>query len=130
MIFVDSNIFIYAVGRPHPLKDEAQNFFIDSSQKGKRLVTSADVLQELLHAYLPVGRLATLDAAMSLAVKGVDQILPIDSAAVIHAHNLVNQHPGLTARDLVHLAVCQQHKVTELKTFDRNLDAAFAKNRA
>jgi predicted nucleic acid-binding protein len=97
MIFVDSNIFIYAVGRPHPLKDEAQNFFIDSSQKGKRLVTSAEVLQELLHAYLPVGRLATLDAAMSLAVKGVDQILPIDSAAVIHAHNLVNQHPGLTA---------------------------------
>lgn len=129
MIFVDSNIFIYAVGRPHPLKAEAQNFFIQSSQKGKRLVTSAEVLQELLHAYLPVGRLATLDAAMSLAVKGVDQILPIDSAAVIHAHNLVNQHPGLTARDLVHLAVCHHYNVTELKTFDLNLHSAFVKNR-
>jgi len=127
MIFVDSNIFIYAVGRSHPLKAEAQNFFIESSQKGKRLVTSAEVLQELLHAYLPVGRLATLDAAMTLAVKGVDQILPIDSATVIHAHNLVNQHPGLTARDLVHLAVCHQHQVKELKTFDRNLHTAFIK---
>ena len=127
MIFVDSNIFIYAVGRPHPLKAEAQNFFIQSSQKGKRLVTSAEVLQELLHTYLPVGRLATLDAAMSLAVKGVDQIFPIDSAVVLHAHNLINQHPGLTARDLVHLAVCQQHQVKELKTFDRNLHVAFAK---
>ena len=101
MIFVDSNIFIYAVGRPHPLKDDAQNFFIDSSQKGKRLVTSAEVLQELLHAYLPVGRLATLDAAMSLALKGVDRILPIDSAAVIHAHNLVNQFRGYGAVDPV-----------------------------
>ncbi len=127
MIFVDSNIFIYAVGRPHPLKAEAQNFFIQSSQKGKRLVTSAEVLQELLHAYLPVGRLATLDAAMSLAVKGVDQIFPIDSAAVIHAHNLINQHPGLTARDLVHLALCHQRQVKELKTFDRNLHTAFMK---
>ena len=130
MIFVDSNIFIYAVGRPHPLKAEAQNFFIQSSQKGKRLVTSAEVLQELLHAYLPVGRLATLDAAMSLAVKGVDQIFPIDSAVLIHAHNLINQHPGLTARDLVNLAICHQYQVKELKTFDRNLDAAFGKNRA
>lgn len=127
MIFVDSNIFIYAVGRPHPLKVEAQNFFIESSQKGKRLVTSAEVLQELLHVYLPVGRLATLDAAMTLAIRGVDQILPIDSTAVIHARNLIDQHPGLTARDLVHLAICHQHNVTELKTFDRNLDAAFAK---
>ena len=37
-------------------------------------------------------------------------------------------HPsGLTARDLVHLAVCHQHKVTELKTSDRNLQSAFAK---
>ena len=36
MIFVDSNVFIYAVGRSHPLKAEAQNFFLDSSKKGKR----------------------------------------------------------------------------------------------
>jgi len=127
MIFVDSNIFIYAVGRPHPLKAEAQNFFIESSRKGKRLVTSAEVLQELLHVYLPVRRIETLDTAMELATQGVDQVLPIDTAAVLHARNLVNQHPGLTARDLVHLAVCHQHKVKELKTFDRNLHTAFIK---
>jgi len=127
MIFVDSNIFIYAVGRPHPLKAEAQNFFIESSKKGKRLVTSAEVLQELLHVYLPVGRIETLDAAMELATQGVDQVLPIDTAAVLHARNLVNQHPGLTARDLVHLAICHQHKVKVLKTFDRNLHTAFTK---
>ncbi len=127
MIFVDSNIFIYAVGRSHPLKAEAQSFFIESSKKGKRLVTSAEVLQELLHVYLPVGRLETLDAAIQLAIQGVDQVFPIDSATVLHARNLVNQHPGLTARDLFHLAVCHQNKVKELKTFDRNLHTSFKK---
>ena len=60
MIFVDSNVFIYAVGRPHPLKAEGQTFFLEASQKGKRLVTSAGVLQELLHVYLPVGRFERL----------------------------------------------------------------------
>jgi uncharacterized protein len=127
MIFVDSNVFIYAVGRPHPLKTEAQNFFIDSGKKGKRLVTSAEVLQELLHVYLPVERMATLDAAMALATQGVDQIIPIDSAAVLHARNLVDNFPGLTARDLLHLSVCQLHNIKNLKTFDRNLLAAFKK---
>jgi uncharacterized protein len=57
MIFVDSNVFIYAVGRSHPLREEAQRFFIRSRKEGKRLVTSAEVLQELLYVYLPVRRL-------------------------------------------------------------------------
>ena len=127
MIFVDSNMFIYAVGRSHPLKIEAQNFFLDSSNKGKRLVTSAEVLQELLHVYLPVKRMETLDAAMELATKGVDQIIPIDSEAVLHARSLVDNFPGLTARDLLHLSVCQLNKIKDLKTFDRNLLAAFKK---
>ena len=125
MIFVDSNVFIYAVGRSHPLKAEAQNFFLDSSKKGKRLVTSAEVLQELLHVYLPVERMETLDAAMKLATQGVDQVIPIDSATVLHARNLADNFPGLTARDLLHLAVCQLSKTKELKTFDRNLFTAF-----
>jgi hypothetical protein len=127
MIFVDSNVFIYAVGRPHPLKTDAQNFFIDSGKKGKRLVTSAEVLQELLHVYLPVERMATLDAAMVLATQGVDHVIGIDSAAVLHARNLVDNFPGLTARDLLHLSVCQLHNIKDLKTFDRNLFAAFKK---
>ena len=125
MIFVDSNVFIYAVGRSHPLKVEAQNFFLDSSDSGKRLVTSAEVLQELLHVYLPVERMKALDAAMELATQGVDQVIPIDSAAVLHARNLVDNFPGLTARDLLHLSVCQLHKIKDLKTFDRNLQTAF-----
>ena len=125
MIFVDSNVFIYAVGRSHPLKAEAQNFFLDSSDKGKRLTTSAEVLQELLHVYLPVERMKTLDAAMELATQGVDQIIPIDSATVLHARNLVDNFPSLTARDLLHLSVCQLNKIKNLKTFDRNLQAAF-----
>ena len=72
MIFVDSNVFIYAVGCLHPLKAEGQSFFMEPSKKGKRLVTSAKVLQELLHVYLPVGRFETLDAALELATSGTD----------------------------------------------------------
>ena len=128
MIFVDSNVFIYAVGRSHPLKAEAQKYFQDSSKKGKRLVTSAEVLQELLHVYFPVDRIDTLDAALELATKGVDQIISIDSAAVLHARNLVDNYPSLTARDLLHLSLCQLYKVKEMKTFDRNLLTAFKKS--
>ena len=128
MIFVDSNVFVYAIGKPHPLRSEAQRFFMESSRNGKRLVTSAEVLQELLHVYLPVGRMETLDAALDLATKGVDQIIPITGEIVIQARHLVDKYPGLTARDLLHLSACHIHKITEIKTFDRNLNAAFKKH--
>ncbi len=128
MIFVDSNVFIYAVGRSHPLKTEAQSFFLDASDRGKRLVTSAEVLQELLHVYLPVERMQTLDAALELATRGVDRIIPIDAAAVLHARNLIANFPGLTARDLLHLSICRLNKIKELKTFDRSLLAAFQRS--
>ena len=128
MIFVDSNVFVYAVGKPHPLRAEAQSFFMESSRNGKRLVTSAEVLQELLHVYLPVGRIETLDAALDLATKGVDLIIPIAGETVIQARHLVDEYPGLTARDLLHLSVCQIYKISDIKTFDRNLNAAFKKH--
>ena len=125
MIFVDSNVFIYAVGRTHPLKKEAQGFFLEAKKEEKMLVTSAEVLQELLHVYIPVGRIETLDSALKLATWGVDRIFPLNADAVMHARHLTDKHPGLTARDLIHLAVCQLHRVKALKTFDRNLLAAF-----
>lgn len=127
MIFVDSNIFIYAVGRSHPLREEAQRFFLETSEAGKRLLTSAEVLQELFHVYLPVGRTETLDAALNLATQGVDEVISIDQETVLVARALVDRYPGLTARDLVHLAVCQVHNIPQLMTFDRNLRAAFDK---
>jgi len=128
VIFVDSNVFIYAVGRSHPLRTEARNFFVEYREKGARLITSAEVLQELLHVYLPVRRMETLDAALELATLGIDQIIPIDQDTVLHARNLADRFPELTARDLLHLAVCRTNKIKEIKTFDRNLLTAF--NRA
>lgn len=125
MIFVDSNVFIYAVGRPHPLREEAQNFFIDAIKNEKRLVTSAEVLQELIHIYLPVNRLDTLDAALTLAVEGVEKLLPVDMEEVIHARNLISKNPSLSARDLLHIATCQLNNINEMMSFDRKLNAAF-----
>jgi hypothetical protein len=67
---------MYAVRRPHPLRPEAEAFFESALREGTPLATSAEVLQELLHAYLPAGRLATLDAAQPRRVLDVGQGRP------------------------------------------------------
>ena len=67
----------------------------------------------------------TLNAALQLATKGVDHVIPITGEEVLFARHLADRYPGLSARDLLHLSVCRTHKVRGIRTFDRDLRAAF-----
>ncbi len=124
MTFVDTNVFMYAVGRPHPLQAPARGFFIESHNNNEPLCTSAEVLQELLHAYLPSSRLQTLDAALSLIVRAGVEVWPLEVEDVTLARQLHTQYPTLQARDLCHLASCRRRGVRTVKTFDQALDTA------
>lgn len=125
MMFVDTNVLMYAVGRPHPLRDEARAFFEVSLTEERPLATSAEVLQELMHAYIPVNRLETLGAAMKLAASTIQTVWPVEPDDVQFAHQLLDSYRGLGARDLLHLASCRRRGVRSIKTFDRALGAAF-----
>ena len=124
MTFVDTNVFMYAVGRPHPLRIEARNFFADALARQIPLATSAEVLQELLHAYVPVGRRTTLARAMALLEGYAVTVWPLEREDVALAAHIHGRFPELGARDLCHLACCKRRNVTELKTFDEALAAA------
>ncbi len=124
-VFVDTNVFMYAVGRTHPLREAARSTFLDAIETGTPLVTSTEVLQELLHAYLPVGRLEALDAALELARSRMAEIWPVEPEDVELARSLVERHRGLGARDLLHRASCLRRGVTRIHTFDRGLAASF-----
>ena len=82
MIFVDTNVFMYAVGRPHVLQASAQDFFIEANRNGTPLCTSAEVMQELAHVYLPTGRLQTFDATLELLASASVEVWPLEEADV------------------------------------------------
>ena len=124
MTFVDTNVVMYTVGRPHPLREPAREFFADAAQHRKPLCTSAEVLQELVHAYLSVKRESTLDSAMALIASAGIEIWHLESNDVYLAWRLRTQFPTLAARDLCHLASCRRRGVTDVMTFDRAFAAA------
>ena len=123
MIFVDTNVFMYAVGRPHVLQASAQDFFIEANRNGTPLCTSAEVMQELAHVYLPTGRMQTFDATLELLASASVEVWPLEEADVALARQLHEQHPALQARDLCHLASCRRRGVREIKTFDQTFAA-------
>lgn len=119
MIFVDTNVFMYAVGRSHPLQDAAQDFFAKVADSHLRLFTSAGVLQELMHVYEATGRMNTFAVAMQLVDRSVVEVWPLEKEDVELARRIYAQYPTLSARDLCHLASCRRRGISQIKTFDR-----------
>jgi len=124
MIFVDTSVLMYAVGRDHPLQPPARRFFAEATTDQQPLATSSEVLQELAHAYLPVERTQALAAALRIVDRTRMEVWPLERDDVILGIELAARHPALGARDLCHLASCQRRGVTRIKTFDRALKTA------
>ena len=129
MTFLDTNVFIHFLGREHRLRDEARARLQRLVQRGTRLATSAEVLQELLHYYHRDRRVRDLDDAFALVDNCVDEIWTVGKEDVETARNLVSTYPGLEARDLVHLACCIRRQPRDVMTFDRALAAAWQTRR-
>ena len=122
MIFVDSNIPMYLVGRAHPNKDAARRALEEAVAAGESICTDAEVLQEILHRYTAVRRADRIDPAIDSLLGVVDVIYPIERADVVRARRLLATTPALSARDAVHIAVMQGRDIGRILTFDVGFD--------
>lgn len=122
MILVDSNIPMYLVGAPHPHKSDAQRLLEKVVSDRQRLVTDAEVLQEILHRYVAIDRRDAIQPAFDALIGIVDQVLPVDRAVVERAKEIVLGNRRLSARDAVHLAVMEHHGIERILTFDSGFD--------
>jgi len=122
MILVDSNVPMYLVGAPHPHKIDAQRALERLVAERVRLVTDAEVLQEILHRYVAINRRAAIQPAFDAIVPVVDEVLSIDADTVHRAKTIVLERPHLSARDAVHLAVMTRHGIHRILSFDEGFD--------
>ena len=122
MIFVDSNIPMYLVGAPHPHKTDAKRWLEELVSAHERLVTDAEVLQEILHRYVSIARLDAIQPAFDALLGVVDEVFGVDQAAAERAKGIVLGRKGLSARDAVHVAIMQIHSIKRILSFDRGFD--------
>ncbi len=122
MILIDSNVPMYLVGADHPHKMDAQRHLERLTMENRRLVSDAEVLQEILHRYVAIGRLDAIHPAFDALLGTVDDVFPVTVENVTSAREILMSSPGLSARDAIHVAVMRQHGVQEILSFDRAFD--------
>lgn len=123
MIFIDSNIPMYLVGAPHPNKDAARSALERIIQRGERMVTSAEVMQEILHRYGALKRPDAIQPAFDALLGVVDEVFPVDAEDVQRARDVMMGLGKLSAREALHVAVMKRRGVTRVLSFDAGFDA-------
>jgi len=121
VILVDANIPMYLIGTEHPNKARARLLVERAIVDAERLVTDAEVFQEILHRYVAINRRDAIEPAMSALLGIVDDVLPIDLIDVRRAGSILVDG-SLGARDALHLAVMNRHGIGRIMSFDRGFD--------
>lgn len=122
VIFVDANIPMYLVGADERFRRDARRMVERAITARERLVTNAEVLQEILHRYTAIDHRDAIQPAFDAILGVVDEVFPVTIDDVERAKNIVHGRRKHTARDAIHLAIMERNGISRIMTFDRGFD--------
>ena len=121
-LFLDTALFMYAGGREHPLRAPCRAILERVAAGSLDATTSTEVVQEILHRFVAVGR-PEVGAAMALDVlDAFEPVLPVTHGVMRRMPDLLGRYPALSARDLVHVATCLEEGIEAIVSPDRGFD--------
>ncbi|PYT65720.1 MAG: VapC toxin family PIN domain ribonuclease [Acidobacteria bacterium] len=110
------------MGAPHPGKNDTLQILERLASERQRLVTDAEVLQEIIRRYIAIHRRDAIQPGFHALLRITDEVFSIDRAAAERAKEIILSHPRLSARDAIHLAVMEQHGVDRILSFDSSFE--------
>ena len=113
---------MYLIGAAHPHKADAQLLLERLIASGQRLVTDAEVLQEVLHRYTAIHKREAIRPAFHAILDIVDDVIPIEKPDVLRAGEIVQHRMKISTRDSVHIAVMERHGIHSVLSFDADFD--------
>lgn len=123
-VFLDVNVPMYAAGKDHPYKAPCAWLMGEIAEGRLEAAIDTEIIQEMLYRY---GALQLWDIGVTIT-KNLLEIMPIvypvtpDDVRI--AIELFRQYAprGVTARDLLHVAVMQNNGLSTVVSTDKHFD--------
>jgi predicted nucleic acid-binding protein len=120
--FLDTNVFLYAAGGDHPLREPCRSILRRVAEGELDATTSSEVVQEVLYV---VTRRGLRDQAISLArsiLTVFPALLEVGAREMAAACDLMGSTPELAPRDAVHAATMLSHEIAVIVSADTHFD--------
>ena len=123
-IFLDANIFMYAVGSEHVYKAPCLRILSDVEEGKLTAVINTEIIQEMLYRYshinLPDKGIQICQTILEYPIN----ILPVTVTDAKQAIKLFSTYhsSGIKSRDVIHVATMQNNRITHLISADKEFD--------
>ena len=120
-VFIDTGVIMYAAGVRHPLREPCRTLLDRLAEGSVDAVTSAEVIQEIFQRFNRMDQetgAAMAEAALDL----FDPVLAVPDEVMRRIPELAFDHPGISARDLIHVATCQAYGIETIVSPDEGFD--------
>ena len=121
-VFVDTNIPIYAGGKPHPNKKPCANVIMAMAKGEIQAVSSAEVLQEILHRHSQTKERAKGIKMLHEFSELLSDIFPVTIKEVNLAATFLEKYPNIEARDAIHIATMLTNDIKLILSTDKHFD--------
>ena len=118
----DANIFIYAIGRPHPHKEPCRQIVDQLRTQSSEYAIDAEVLQEILNVYSNRGLVSVGVDYVDRLLGLFSEIIPIGRSEIGRAARILQHSSEISARDAIHAAVALEHGLEGIVSYDRGFD--------
>ena len=105
MYVLDTNVFVYAVGQPHQLRDPAQALLRSAGADRVSISTTPYVVQEFAHVYAARRPREQADRLARDVARATAPLVPALERDVPVALEMFTEHPNLDAFDCLLAAV-------------------------
>jgi len=120
--FIDTNIFIYSVGRDHPLKAQCIKV-IQSIRSGKiSAILNTEIIQEILYRYQSIKELSHGIRLAREAILLSEKILPVTEKDLSLSLEILETNPQIETRDALHAATMINNGIKEIISTDHHFD--------
>ncbi len=120
--FLDTNIFLYAAGTPHPQREACARVLRRVADGSLDATINSEVVQEILYVLVRRGR---RDDALKLAghlTSLFPDLLAVTRDDVVGACELLRRYPRLSVRDAVHVGTMLRNGLKTIISVDSDFD--------
>jgi uncharacterized protein len=120
--FIDTNIFIYAKGKDHPLKPVCISWIKRIRENNITAVINTEIIQEILYRFQSIQKTSAGILLSKEAIEVSHLILPVTERDVNRALEIIELHPMVQTRDAFHAATMLNNGLNEILSTDPHFD--------
>lgn len=120
--FLDTNVFLYAAGQPHPQREACAQVLRQVASGRLEATVNSEVLQEILYVLARRGRRDDAIALARHAASLFPDLLPVTRDDLLGACDLMGRYRRLSVRDAIHAATMLRNGLTRIISVDSDFD--------